>query len=137
MPEHNWKAGFSIPSKVVQLYNIYYICIVKQIVAYKDYYKDFYESLSQKEKDKVDRVMVLMQSENRLPAHYIKPLEDGINKLRISVPNKELRVFFIYDGEQLVILFNCFVKKTQKTPRTEIEKAVRLKKEYYEQKNAL
>ena len=110
---------------------------MKKIVAYKEYYKDFYESLSQKEKDKVDRVMVLMQSENRLPAHYIKYLEEGIYELRITVPNKELRILFIYDGEQLVVLFNCFVKKTQKTPRSEIEKAIRLKKEYYEQKATL
>lgn len=110
---------------------------MKQIVAYKEYFADFYESLSQKEKDKVDRVMVLMQSENRLPAHYITYLEDGIYELRITVPNKELRFLFIYDGEKLVVLFNCFVKKTQKTPRSKIEKAIRLKKEYYEQKNAL
>lgn len=81
--------------------------------------------------------MVLMQSENRLPAHYIKYLEEGIYELRITVPNKELRILFIYDGEQLVVLFNCFVKKTQKTPRSEIEKAIRLKKEYYEQKSTL
>lgn len=122
---------------VVQLYNFYYICTVKQIVAYKEYYVNFYDSLSQKERDKVDRVMVLMQSENRMPAHYITNLQDGIKELRITVPNKELRILFIQDGEHLVILFNCFVKKTQKTPREEIEKAIRLKKEYYEQKTAL
>ena len=85
---------------------------MKLIIAYKNYYKDFYESLSQEEKDKVDRVMVLMQSENRMPSHYIKHLDEG----------------------QLVILFNCFVKKTQKTPRSEIQKAIELKREYYEEK---
>ena len=116
------------------MYNFFYICHVKQIVAYKDYFKDFYESLSQKEKDKVDRVLVLMQSDNRMPAHYISPLEEGIYELRISVPNKELRLMFIFDGEQLVILFNCFVKKAQKTPRVEIEKAIKLKRQYYEEK---
>lgn len=107
---------------------------MKQIIAYKDYFMDFYESLSQKEKDKVDRVMVLMHSDNRMPTHFIKPLEEGVFELRITVPNKELRILFIYDGEKLVILFNCFVKKTQKTPRAEIEKAIKLKKQYYEEK---
>ena len=107
---------------------------MKRIIAYKNYYRDFYESLSQKEKDKVDRVMVLMQSENRMPAHYIRPLVNGIYELRISVLNRELRILFIYDGEKLVILFNCFVKKSQKTPRSEIEKAILLKKKYYEEK---
>ena len=107
---------------------------MKRIIAYKNYYRDFYESLSQKEKDKVDRVMVLMQSENRMPAHYIRPLVNGIYELCISVLNRELRILFIYDGEKLVILFNCFVKKSQKTPRSEIEKAILLKKKYYEEK---
>lgn len=48
--------------------------------------------------------------------------------------SNEFRIFFIYDGEKLVILFNAFRKKTQKTPRSEIELAKRLKKEYYEYK---
>ena len=78
--------------------------------------------------------MVLMQSENRMPSHYIKHLEEGVYELRVSVPNKELRILFIFDEGQLVILFNCFVKKTQKTPRSEIQKAIELKREYYEEK---
>ncbi len=118
----------------MQVYNFHYICLVKQIIAYKEYFKDFYESLSQKEKEKVDKVLVLMHSENRMPNHFIKLLEEGIYELRITVPNKELRLLFIIDGDQLVILFNCFVKKSRKTPRTEIEKAINLKKQYYEEK---
>ena len=90
--------------------------------------------LSQKERDKVDRVLVLMQSETHMPTHFIKPLEDGIQELRISVPNKEIRVIFIYDGETLVILLNCFVKKTRKTPRSEIEKAKKVRRQYEEEK---
>lgn len=107
---------------------------MKQIIAYRNYFKDFYDSLSRKEQDKVDRVLVLMHSDNRIPTHFIKTLEDGINELRISVPNKELRILFIYDGERLVILFNCFVKKSRKTPRSEIEKAIKLRKQYEEEK---
>lgn len=42
--------------------------------------------------------------------------------------NNELRIFFIYDGENVVVLFNCFRKKTQKTPDNEIKKAINLKK---------
>ncbi|MBR5905226.1 MAG: type II toxin-antitoxin system RelE/ParE family toxin [Bacteroidales bacterium] len=107
---------------------------MKQIIAFRDYYKEFYDSLSQDEKDKVDRTMVLMQSDSRMPAHYIKPLEEGINELRITTPNKELRILFIYDGSRLVVLLNCLIKKTQKTPRAVIEKAIKLKKQYYEEK---
>ena len=45
--------------------------------------------------------------------------------------NNELRIFFIYDGDTIVVLFNGFKKKTQKTPKSEIDKAVKLKNEYY------
>ena len=107
---------------------------MRRIIAYKGYFKRFYYSLDQKERDKVDRVLLLMQSEDRMPLHYIRPLREAIYELRFSVPNKELRILFIFDGEQFVILLNCFVKKTQKTPENEIEKALRLKKEYYEAK---
>ena len=46
--------------------------------------------------------------------------------------NREARIFFIYDSDTMVVLFNCFIKKTQKTPRKEMEKAKRLKNEYNE-----
>lgn len=55
-------------------------------------------------------------------------------ELRISHCGNEFRVFFMYDGEDIIVLFNSFNKKTQKTPRKEIEKALKLKKEYYEAK---
>lgn len=48
--------------------------------------------------------------------------------------NNEMRIFFIYDGDTVVVLFNGFKKKTQKTPDREIKKAIKLKKEYYEYK---
>ena len=105
---------------------------MKKIVAYKGSFKELYDSLPQKGKDKVDRVLVLMQSDNKMPARFIKHLKDGIFELRISVIDKELRFLFFYDGNQLVIIVNCFVKKTRKTPRRAIENAFRLRKEYYE-----
>ena len=106
---------------------------MKRIIAYKDYFLEFYESLSQNEKDKLDRVLVLMHSENRIPAHYIKPLTDGIYELRLTTLNRELRFLFIYDGETIIVLLNCFIKKTQKTPKSIIDKAKQLKKKYYEE----
>lgn len=49
---------------------------------------------------------------------------------------KELiyRVFCCFDEGKLIVLFNGFQKKTQKTPINEIEKAMRIKKEYFESK---
>lgn len=69
-----------------------------------------------------------------MPHHYIKFIRDGIYEFRVNYGNNEFRVFFIYDGNTLVVLFNGFKKKTQKTPQNEIEKAINLKNIYYERK---
>ena len=110
--------------------------MIREIIAYKDYYRNFMAKLSDKEQLKIRRALLLFYDTERIPSHYIKYIEDEIYEFRISYGNNEFRIFFIYDGEKLVILFNAFRKKTQKTPRGEISKAKRLKKEYYEDKNA-
>ena len=107
---------------------------MKRIVAYKSYYTDFMASLSREEQLKIRRVLALFETENLIPHHYIKYVGKGIFELRITLPTREARIFFIYDGETMVVLFNCFVKKTQKTPKKEIEKANKLKREYEESK---
>ncbi|MDE6206259.1 MAG: type II toxin-antitoxin system RelE/ParE family toxin [Muribaculaceae bacterium] len=110
--------------------------MVREIIAYKDYYRDFMSRLSDKEQLKIRRALLLFSDTERIPAHFIKYIEDGIYEFRVTYGNNEFRIFFIYDGDTLVILFNAFRKKTQKTPRSEIQKAKRLKEEYYEDKNA-
>jgi toxin-antitoxin system, toxin component, relE family len=45
-------------------------------------------------------------------------------------------VFFIFDEGQVVVLFNGFQKKTQRTPRKEIDKALAIKEDYYEHKQS-
>jgi phage-related protein len=59
---------------------------------------------------------------------------DGIFEIRIEVGSNIFRIFCCFDKGNLVILFNAFQKKTQKTPKKEIELAEKLKKEYFEQK---
>lgn len=59
---------------------------------------------------------------------------DGIYEIRISSGNNIFRVFCFFDESQLVILLKGFQKKTQKTPNTEIERAKKLKIQYYEDK---
>lgn len=110
--------------------------MIREIVAYKNYYRDFMNALSDKEQLKIRRALLLFSDTERIPSHFIKYIEDDIYEFRVNYGNNEFRIFFIYDGEKLVILFNAFRKKTQKTPRREIEKAIRLKNEYYEDKVA-
>lgn len=107
---------------------------MKKIIAYKRYYSDFMETLSKAERTKILRALLLFETEDKIPHHYIKYIRDGVYEFRVNYGNNEFRIFFIYDGDTMVVLFNCFKKKTQKTPKSEIEKAVRLKNEYYEYK---
>ena len=107
---------------------------MKKIIAYKRYYSDFMAKLSQPERIKIMRALLLFETEDKIPHHYIKYIRDGIYEFRVNYASNEFRIFFIYDGDTVVVLFNCFKKKTQKTPDSEIKKAVQLKKEYYEQK---
>ena len=104
---------------------------MKKIIAYKRYFSDFISTLSQEERGKIKRALDLFKVEDRMPRHYIKFIRDGLYEFRVSYGNNEFRIFFIYDGEVIVVLFNAFRKKTHKTPDSEIRKAIRLKEEYY------
>ena len=59
---------------------------------------------------------------------------DGLFEILIEYQSNIYRIFCCFDQGQLVILFNGFQKKTQKTPKIEIEKAMKLKQEYFKQK---
>ncbi len=59
---------------------------------------------------------------------------DGLYEIRVSSGNNNFRIFCFFDEGQLVILLNGFQKKAQKTPKSEIERAEKLKTKYYEDK---
>jgi putative addiction module killer protein len=105
----------------------------RKIIAFRSYYKDFMNSLTNEEQNKVRKGLLILENNEKIPYHYIKFIRDGIYEFRVNYGNNEFRLFFIYDGNTIVVLFNGFKKKSQKTPQNEIEKAIKLKKEYYEQ----
>ena len=59
---------------------------------------------------------------------------DGLYEIRVEYSSNIYRIFCCFDNGNIVVLFNGFQKKTQKTPLKEIEKALRLKQEYFELK---
>ena len=97
-------------------------------------YKDFFDTLDKGTQEKVLYGLLLLKTQDRLPAKYVKFLKEGLYELRIEWQGNIYRIFFCYDEGHIVILFNGFQKKTQKTPDREIDKALKLKKEYYERK---
>lgn len=107
----------------------------RKIIAYKDCFNLFFEQLDERTQDKVLYVLMLLRTQDRLPAKFIKLIRDGLFELRIEYNSNIYRIFFIFDGGKIVVLFNGFQKKTQKTPANEIDRALKLKEEYYASKN--
>lgn len=106
----------------------------RKIIAFGNYYHEFMKSLNDKERLKVHYVLSLLQTEDRLPVKFIKIIREGLYELRISWNGNIYRLFFIFDDGQIVVLLNGFHKKTQKTPISEINKALKIKEEYYASK---
>jgi Phage-related protein len=106
----------------------------RKIIAYEDYYEVFFNSLDTKTQEKVLYGLMLLETEDRLPAKFIKYIRKGLFELRLEYSGNIYRLFFCFDGDCIVILFNGFQKKTRKTPENEIERAIRLKNEYNERK---
>ena len=107
---------------------------MKRIIAYKKYYQEFMKELSDSERLKIMRSLLLFETEDKIPRHYISYIRNGLYEFRVTYGNKEFRLFFIYDGENIVVLFNCYTKKSQKAPKKEINKAIKLMEEYYDEK---
>jgi phage-related protein len=110
--------------------------VIRKITAYKNYFIDFYESQEPKVQEKIEYVLDLVRFERNVPKNFFKKLEntDGIYEVRVITAFKSIRILCFFEDGNLVVLANCFVKKTQKTPRKEIKKAERLKKEYLKSK---
>ena len=91
-----------------------------------------------KVRKKIAQTLVWLQTLDRLPVTILKSIEGkkGLFEIRVEFGGDIFRVFCCFDEGSLVILFNGFQKKTQKTPSGEIEKAERLMKEYFESKDA-
>ena len=106
----------------------------RRIITFGRYFGEFMERLTDKEREKVDYGLVLLKTQDRLPAKFVKYIRDGLYELRTEYNGNIYRVFFIFDKGKIVVLFNGFQKKTQKTPVGEITKALKIKEEYYEYK---
>ena len=106
----------------------------RKIITFGNYFDDFLKSLSEKEREKVDYGLVLLKTQDRLPVKFVKHIKEGLYELRTEYNGNIYRVFFIFDEGKIVVLFNGFQKKSQKTPVNEITKALKIKEEYYEYK---
>ena len=104
------------------------------IITFGGYFEDFMGKLTDKEQLKVDYLLTLLRTQDRLPIKFVKLIHDGVYELRIEYNSNIYRVFFIFDEDKIVVLFNGFHKKSQKIQQNEITKAITIKEEYYEYK---
>lgn len=108
----------------------------REIKFYKHYFNEFFVAQSDKVRRKIAQTLVWLQTIDRLPVSILKHIEgvSGLYEIRIEYSGNIYRVFCCFDEGSLVILFNGFQKKTQKTPTGEIDKAERLMNEYFKNK---
>ena len=108
----------------------------RQIIYFKDYFFDYFEQQTEKVKEKIDHVLFVVTVANRIPQKFFQHLEgtNGLYEIRVEFQGNSYRIFCCFDEGQVVILFNGFQKKSQKTPSGELAKAVRIMNEYFDEK---
>jgi phage-related protein len=108
----------------------------RTIVFYKNYFQEFFEKQNKKVKAKIIWTFDLIEDLHRVPENFLKYIEntDGLYEIRVQFGRDIFRIFCFFDQGQLVVLINGFQKKTQKTPKQEIETALKIKSEYESEK---
>ena len=108
----------------------------RELIFYKDYFRDFYKLQAKKVQTKIIWTFRIIEDIERIPEIYFKHLEnaDGLYEIRIQLGSDIYRIFCFFDDENIVVVGHGFQKKTQKTPQKEIEKAQKIRKEYFDEK---
>ena len=86
--------------------------------------------------EKIEYVFKVIKTVDLIPQKFLKHIAstDGLYEIRIKVGSDIFRLFCCFDSGRIVVLFNGFQKKSQKTPKKEINKALKIKEEYFKNK---
>lgn len=105
----------------------------RQIIFHGHYFQDFYVKLNDTVREKIGYVFRVIETVDRVSEKFLKHIAgtDGLYEIRIESGSNIYRIFCCFDRGNLVVLFNGFQKKSDKTPRQEIELAEKLKIEYF------
>jgi len=108
----------------------------REIIFYENHFIEFYQKQDQKVKGKIQHVFELIKQVDRVPEKFLKHLIgiNGLYEIRINYQSNIYRIFCCFDEGKLVVLFNGFQKKTQKTPQKDIDKAEQLMQDYFNNK---
>ena len=108
----------------------------RKLIFHKHYFVAFYAAQTKGVQEKIEYVFKILRTVDQVPKKFLDHMEgtDGLYEIRVEFGSNIFRIFCCFDKGNLVILFNGFQKKSQKTPKQELELAVRLKKEYFSSK---
>lgn len=106
---------------------------IRKVIIYKDYFEEFFVKQPQKIKDKITKIIEIIENLEIIPANYLKPITgvSGLYEIRVNLASNTFRIFCVFDSGRVVVLLSAFQKKDQKTPQNEIEKAKRIMNEYF------
>ena len=109
----------------------------RTVITYGTYFEDFLKQQSPKVQWKILQILRIVEEIEMIPRNYLKHLKgtNGLYEIRVLFGQDCLRIFCFFDTGKLVVLLSGFRKKSQKTPKSEIEKAVKLMADYFKEKN--
>ena len=109
---------------------------LRQLIFYRHYFHEFFNKQNEKVKEKIDYVLFVVTHAERIPEKFLKHIEGqkGLYEIRVEVGSNIFRIFCCFDKGKIIVLFNGFQKKTQKTPKQEIELAIKLMNGYLHNK---
>ncbi len=102
-------------------------------MTYGRYFKDFYSEQNKNVQEKIEYVFELIKTLDIIPKRFFQHLEstDALFEIRVEYEGNIYRIICFFDEGNIVVLINSFQKKSQKTPKKEIELAKSLKKQYF------
>ncbi len=105
----------------------------RNLLFFKSYCNEFIEAQKEIVREKIDYVLFLLTICERIPSKFFTHVTgtDGLFEIKIEFESNIYRIFCCFDEGNLIVLFNGFNKKSPKTPKNEIEKALKIKKEYF------
>ena len=109
---------------------------VRKVILFKRYFDEFFDKQPRKVQEKLYWSIKILRTVEDIPRNHLKALAgtDGLMEMRTQFGGNIYRVFCFFDEGRIVVLMNGFQKKTAKTPQTEIDRALRIREEYYAEK---
>jgi phage-related protein len=108
----------------------------REIIFFSNHFIEFFQKQNPKVKGKIKYVLEIVKQVERVPEKFLKHLAGtkGLYEIRVEYQSNVYRIFCCFDEGKLVVLFNGFHRKSQKTPKSELVKALKIMTDYFEQK---